>query len=211
MEKPKQQEPNPQQPSTTNKSAATTKSAEIYKIVQEAREYGASEDNLRQLKRLGAHPRIGELLKQETEQMQQAGTSNPRDIRKSITDNSTYFRTLLEEGNCWEFNRAICLSVIEDIRQTEPTTKSREDYNLQQEARILIGLKDEVAGGIAEALETADSRFIRGLYRSSAIAYGLIHLAWPNENPWTLYNWMRSLERAHPDIYSLVKNLIPHP
>ena len=90
-------------------------------------------------------------------------------------------------------------------------TSDDTDVSWKTEALRLLGFPSKESPLIANALEIADDRFIRGLYRSAAVAYGLIHLIWPNQNPWTLFNWKRSLQKAHPDIFDRINSIISEP
>jgi len=186
------------------------KSLEIRSIVQEAKENGISIDHIRRLQQLSAKPKLIEILAKRSTARSQTEfvTLNPK--RPSLTDRHYIIRHL-QVGDCWQFHNAIA-AVLEAGKMTE-LSDSNNDTNLswQLEAFELLGFPSSDTLVITDALGIADERFIRSLYRSAAVAYGLIHLIWPCQNPWTLFNWLRSLEHAHPDIRDRVSNLIMEP
>lgn len=63
---------------------------------------------------------------------------------------------------------------------------------------------------LSSALEFIDGRMTSGLLRSAGIGYMAIHLLWPNEHAWPLYNWKRAIDVTHPTVASLV-HFIGHP
>ena len=63
---------------------------------------------------------------------------------------------------------------------------------------------------LSSALEFIDGRMNSGLLRSAGIGYMAIHLLWPNEHAWPLYNWKRAIDVTHPTVASLV-HFIGHP
>ena len=189
---------------------STSRSLEILAIVKSARAIGLSEEHIRQLETLGAKPELVHILKK-----QQAATN--RDIstykeagQAAFSDKRNLLRCL-HKGDCWSFHNAIA-AVLEKGDMTEFTNSgSNAAAYWKAEAFGLLGLPYEESTPIADALRIADDRFTRGLYRSAAVAYGLAHLIWPSQNPWTLYNWRRSLGHAHPDICDRTINIIPVP
>lgn len=94
-----------------------------------------------------------------------------------------------------------------------------EDYgdtaNREQRSRLFEILQiqnriDHEEGNIQACLAVADDRFTRNLYRSAGVAYGIVHLLFPFANPWTLWNWKRSIEHTHPSIHIQTKFIV-HP
>ena len=122
--------------------------------------------------------------------------------KDSINANSLL--KLIEAGDSYGFNQSI-YAIIDQRLKIE-----LENSTLEKIYEILEIPKDK-ENAVTKALQMADKRFMAGLYRSASLAFGLIYIAFKENNPWILYNWSRSLEKAHPEIYELVKDHIKKP
>jgi hypothetical protein len=57
---------------------------------------------------------------------------------------------------------------------------------------------------LTSAIAYIDSRMNSGLLRSAGIGYMAIHLLWPYQHAWPLYNWKRAIDKTHPRVADLV-------
>ena len=182
---------------------------EICSIVQRARLKGLTGAQLLRLKALDASPKLIALLEKHNYPTRD-GSSQETGANSQYTEQHRAL-AFLRNGNCWGFHDVICHKIQSDQRTNSAKVPMETNDDWKTEALTMLGLRDEADPDTAAGLRVADARFIGQLFRSAAVAYGLTHLLWPHSNPWTLYNWMRSLERAHPDIYTRIYQLIPKP
>jgi hypothetical protein len=175
-------------------------SLEVMSIVREAKERGLSQDHIQRLQALGARSTLIAALGRIAIARKQVKDSDRKTDQTSLQKGLCIIDSL-KTGDCWGLHNAIATSL--ELNTTSETNDSNNDRDIEgrHEALTLLGLSHTDQVDIADALRIADDRFVRRLYRSAAVAYGLIHLIWPEKNPWTLYNWSRSLEEAHPDLY----------
>ena len=185
-----------------------TKSTEILKIVEAARVNGLSDHHVDRLQHLGANPRLLDILVKRSVAKVKHKDLIPRHKESEFSSRAI---SNLSAGDCWAFNNDIA-TLLESGEETELCDSHKDSCtSWRSYAFKLLGLHFESDVDIEKALQIADNRLIDGRHRSAAVGYGLIHTLWPFRNPWTLYNWLRSLEHAHADIHYRVKNIIKVP
>lgn len=186
-----------------------TKAERIIDLVDKIKQQGANSANLSELKQLGAKSAIITILQKRYGSKKEQNSGGEAASESTSIENLT---SLIMCGDCFSFHSFLASRISqEDSGLLAIKEEIKANPKMLEKIFQLINPSSSGSPSLEQALKAGDERFTRGLFRSSAIIYGLTHLAWPLENSWTLYNWKRSLQQAHPEIFTIVSDFIQEP